>query len=234
MIVKAIKTKIFKPKDNLLVFIEEYLPIIEENSILVITSKIVALAEDRVVENFTEDTKLDIVRQESELVLQTKHVLLTIKDGVVMANAGIDESNADGKLILLPKDSFQTAQKVRDYFRKKHQLKNIGVIITDSRCLPLRAGITGVALGYAGFRGLKSYANELDIFKRPFKFAKVDIADSLATAAVLCMGEGSEQKPLAVVSDISIEYTDDVIKDELKIDIEDDMYRPMFERIRPM
>jgi F420-0:gamma-glutamyl ligase len=231
MVIKTIKTRIFKTNENIFSFIEHYLPKIKEKSILAVTSKIIALAEGRAVDKTSEADKEKIIRRESDSILPTKYVFLTIKDGMVMANAGVDESNADGKIILLPKDSFKTAAKIREYFKRKNKLKNLGVIITDSRCLPLRAGITGVALGYAGFKGVKDYRRTLDIFKRPFKFSLVDIADSLATAAVLEMGEGDERRPLAVIEGASVDFIEKIKKNELKIDIKDDMYGPIFKKI---
>src|SRR6185369_15133943 len=99
-------------------FIVEHIPQIEEDAILVVTSKIVALAEGRtaVIEN--EQTKIKLIKAESDFAMPTKYVWLTIKDGMVMAAAGIDESNADGKLILLPKDSFKTAARLRKLLRQ--------------------------------------------------------------------------------------------------------------------
>lgn len=232
MKIKAIKTTIFKPHDDLILFIEKYFPSFSERSILVVTSKIVALAEGRLVKYIDEKNKAKIIRQESDSLIKTKYVYLTIKDGTVMANAGIDESNADGNLILLPRDSFKTAAKIRKYFCAKHKLKNFGVIITDSRCLPLRAGVVGVATGYAGFKGLKKYRGERDIFKRPFIYERVDVVDSLATAAVLCMGEGDEKKPLALIKEAPVEYTERINKNELQIDIKEDMYGPLFRKIK--
>jgi F420-0:gamma-glutamyl ligase len=232
MKIKAIKTRIFKPKENLFLFVEKYLPKISEKSILVITSKIVALAEGRLIKYIDEKSKAKIIKAESEFTLKTKYVFLTIKDGIVMANAGVDESNADGNIILLPADSFRASAQIREYFCHKHKLKNFGVIITDSRCLPLRAGITGVALGYAGFKGLKNYQGKIDIFKRPFKYSRVDVADSLATAAVLEMGEGDERKPLAIINEAPVEYTNRTNKNELKIDIKEDIYGPLFRKIK--
>jgi len=232
MEIQAIKTRIFKPREKLLPFIENYLPVIKEGTVLVVTSKIVALSQGRFAPKVDENTKAKIIQQESEFVLPTKHVFLTIKDGQVMANAGVDESNANGQLILLPRDSFKTAQKVRAYFKRKHKLRNLGVIITDSRCLPLRAGITGMAIGYAGFKGLKKYRHLPDIFGRPFKFSRVNLADGLATAAVLLMGEGDEKQPLAVISGAPIAYTNQMDEDELKIDIREDMYGPLFKALK--
>jgi coenzyme F420-0:L-glutamate ligase len=231
MEIKAIKTRIFKPNENILNFIENHLPKITEKSIIVVTSKIVALSEGRFVEKINEAIKKKIIKSESDFVLPTKYVYFTIKDGTVMANAGVDESNANNNLILLPKDSSKAATKIQTYFKKKYKLKNLGVIITDSRCLPLRAGIVGIALGYAGIKGLKDYRKKLDIFGRAFKYSKVDVADSLATAAVLCMGEGNEQQPLAIITNAPIKYSNKLNRNELKIDIEEDIYGPMFKKI---
>lgn len=230
MKVKAVKTSIFQSKQNLISFIERYIPKISDNTVLVVTSKIVALSEGRVEENVDEKSKRKIIKRESEFILETKYACLTIKDGVVMANAGVDESNANGKIILLPRDSFKSASILRNYFKHKYNLKNFGVIVSDSRSLPLRSGITGVALGYAGFDGLKDYRKQLDIFGRPFHFSRVNVADSLATAAVLCMGEGNERRPLALITNYSFKSRERVNKNELKINIKDDIYGPMFKK----
>jgi len=233
MKIQALKTRIFRPKENLLKFIAAYLPKIEDQTILVVTSKIVALSQGRIAKKINEKAKLKIIKQESDFVLPTKYVCLTVKDGQVMANAGVDESNANGQLILLPRDSFRVAKLIRNHFKKRHKLKNFGVIITDSHCLPLRAGITGMAIGYAGFKGLKSYARGgKDIFGRLFEYSRVDVADSLAAAAVLLMGEGDERQPLAVITGAPVAYSDRTDWRELKIDIREDMYGPMFGAIK--
>jgi len=231
MKIKTIKTRIFKPDENLFHFMEDYISIITEKSILVVTSKIVALSEGRAVEKVDDRTKEKLIASESDFVLPTKYVCLTIKDGVVMANAGIDESNANGKLILLPRDSFKSAEFIRRELCKKFKIKNLGVLITDSRLFPLRAGVVGVALGYAGFKGIRDYRGTSDIFGERLEISRTDVADSLATAAVLCMGEGSERRPLAIISNAPVEYSDRLDRDELKIDIKEDIYKPLFEQI---
>jgi coenzyme F420-0:L-glutamate ligase len=231
MKVQAIKTRVFRPNENLLRFIENYLPKIKDGDIIVVTSKIVALSEGRLVKKIDENTKIKIIRQESKHVLPTKYVYLTIKDGQIIANAGIDESNANGQLIMLPKNSFKTADLIRNHFKKAHKLKNLGIIITDSCCLPLRAGITGLALGYAGFRGLKDYRQLRDIFGQPFKYSRVDVADSLATAAVLLMGEGNEQQPLAIINEAPVEFSNRVNKNELTINPKEDIFYPLLKNL---
>src|SRR3989338_5209994 len=113
MQIKAIKTRIFQENEDLLPFILKYVKKIRENSVLVITSKIIALSEGRAVSRVNEAEKIKLIKKESDFALKTKIVWLTIKSGIVMANAGIDESNARGKLILLPKNSFKSAEILR-------------------------------------------------------------------------------------------------------------------------
>lgn len=231
MLVRPIKTSLFQENGNLFHFLDKYLPKLKNKDVVVVTSKIVALSEGRFCVIKNQKEKDEIIKKESDWGIKTKHVYLTIKDGDVLANAGVDESNANGKLILLPKDSYENARKIRSYLLKKYRLKNLGVIITDSRLLPLRAGVVGISLGYAGFKGVKNYIGKLDLFGRPFEFSKTDIADSLATAAVLVMGEGTEKQPLCIISDAPIEFTNNTNRTELKIDIKEDIYKPLFEKI---
>ena len=155
-----------------------------------------ALAEGRTIEYKNKSQKIRLIKEESDFAIKTKYVWLTIKNGMVMASAGIDESNADGKMVLLPKDSFKSAKVVRKELCKKFKIKNLGVLITDSRLFPLRAGVVGVALGYAGFKGIRNYIGKKDIFGRTLKFSRTDVADSLATSAVLCMGKGKNNNRL--------------------------------------
>ncbi len=231
MKVQAIKTRVFRPGENLQSFIEEYIPVVKENSILVVTSKIVSLSEGRIEEIKDDKTRERLIKAESQWAMKTKYTWLTIKDNMVMSSAGVDESNADGKIILLPRDSFLAATKIRNWLKKKYQLKNIGVIVTDSRLLPLRLGIVGIALGYAGLKGIRDYRGSADIFGRLLKLSKTDVVDSLATAAVLVMGEGSEKQPLAVISEAPVEFRDKINRHELDINIKEDLYRPIFEKI---
>ncbi|MDO8676035.1 MAG: coenzyme F420-0:L-glutamate ligase [Candidatus Azambacteria bacterium] len=231
MIIRSIKTRIFQEGEDLLYFITNYFKKLPEKSVIVVTSKIAALAERRTAAAENERMKEKLIRAESDLAIPTKYVWLTVKDGMVMASAGIDESNANGKLILLPKDSFKTARDLHKKLCQKYGTKRLGVLITDSRTVPLRAGVTGVAIGYAGFRGIRDYRGTPDIFGRKFKFSRTNIADSLAAAAVLGMGEGNEQQPLAIIERAPVEFRDRVNRAELRIDIQEDMYRPLFSKL---
>lgn len=225
MIVTAIHTPIFREKDDLLSFLMTHIPTIEERSVVVVTSKIVSLWEGRTLSNVSHGAYEHAIQTEALVIKKTKHVTLTRKDGHLMANAGIDASNGDGKYILLPKDSFKSAETIRESLKTVHNLRTLGVIISDSRTAPLRRGITGVALGYAGFSGIKSYIGTKDIFDRVFSFETTNVADCLATAAVLEMGEGNEQQPIAIIADsTAVEFKDCVDISETIIPPEDDMY----------
>lgn len=223
-----IKTKVFLKNQNLIRFITNHIPQIPEKAVVVITSKIVALSEGRVVPYRSVVQKERLIREESEWAMKTKYVWATLKDGALVASAGIDESNADGKLILLPKDSMKAAQNIRQALIKKYKRRDLGVLITDSRVMPLRSGVLGIALGYAGFKGLRDYRGKRDIYGWKLKYTQTNIADSLATTATLVMGEGKEQYPLGLITGAPIEFCNKTTKNELKIAVEDDMYSPLF------
>jgi len=231
MNIQPIRTRVFTESEDLVQFIVQHVPVLKNGSVLAVTSKIVALAEGSVVRATSSRAKEAIIRAESEWQRQAKHGKLTLKDGLLMWNAGVDESNAKGNIVLLPKDSFKVAEQLRRKLTKLYKVKLMGVVITDSRVMPLRAGVVGIALGYAGFKGLRDYRGKKDIFGRKLKFTQTDIADSLATAAVLVMGEGKEQCPLCVIEDAPVEFSAKVNRKELVVAPKDDMYRPLFAKI---
>ena len=232
MNIQAIKTRIFREHEDLFSFIVEHLPRLRDKSVLVVTSKIAALGEGRTRDNSDPLAKVRAIRAESDWAVKTKYVWLTLKDDMFMASAGIDESNAAGKLILLPKDSFRTASRLRRRLMRHYRIRRLGVIITDSRTIPLRAGVLGMAIGYAGLRGLRNYQTQRDIFGRKFRFTRVDIADSLAATAVLLMGEGAERQPLAVITDAPVEFADQVRRRELIIHPSQDIYKPLLKSLK--
>ena len=227
MKVAPVRTRVFKEGEDIIAFAREYIPKLKNGSVLAVASKIVALAEGAVVQATNARAKEVIIRAESEWQLQAKYGKLTLKDGLLMWNAGIDESNARGNVILLPEDSFAVAKKIRSSLLQNYKIRKLGIIITDSRVMPLRAGVVGVALGYAGFKGLRDYRGEKDIFGRKLKYTQTDIADSLATAAVLVMGEGREQQPLCIIEDAPVVFAEKVNRSELVVAPKDDMYGPL-------
>jgi len=241
MKVTSIKTHKIKPGDSdLFAVLDKYISKLKEGSIVAVASKIVAICEERVVEIGTAE-KEELVEREAEYFLpasKSKYdVSLTIKGGLLMPTAGIDESNGNGFYILWPSDPQETANQVRQHLSKKFSLKKVGVIITDSKTSPLRWGTTGVAIAHSGFAALKSYIGEADIFGRKLKMTQANIMDAAAVAAVLTMGEGKEQTPLAVIEDVPFvkfrqrNPTKKELQD-LRIAIEDDLYAPLLKQVR--
>lgn len=226
------KTPLFRAGQNLVAFLKHVLPKLHERSIVVVTSKIIALSEGRIVPCPTERSRIKLIRQESDWAIKTKYTWLTVKDRMVMASAGIDQSNAFGQCVLLPVDSYRSATIIRKRLRKQYGLRQLGVLITDSRLMPLREGITGVALGYAGFRGLRDYRGQPDLMGRKLKMTRTNVADSLAAAAVLEMGEGSERQPVSVINDAPVVFTEHVNRRALFVDPREDIYRPFFSVLR--
>lgn len=232
MNIRPIRTRIFKEGVNLAAFIARHITKLKNGSVLAVTSKIVALSEGRTVEAKNKKQKAKLIREESEWALQTHpEWWWTEKDGMLLVNAGVDDSNAKGKLVLLPEDSFRSAELLRKRLKSLYGVKKLGVVITDSRISPMRAGVTGVALGYAGFRGIRDYRGKRDIFGRKLKVTMTDIADSLATAATLVMGEGAERQPLALIEGAPVEFVEKVNRRETQIAPKDDMYWPLFKRV---
>lgn len=232
MIVKAYRTRVFKENENLIDFIVKYIPKVKDGDIIVVTSKIAALSEGRTAETGDEKSREALIKKESTFALKTKYTWLTIKDGMFMASSGIDESNADGKIVLLPKDSFKSAKFLHTKLSRIYNVKNLGIIISDSAIMPLRNGTIASSLGHFGFKGINNYVGKKDIFGKILKMSRVNISDSLATSAVLLMGEGNEQKPLAKISDAPVIFSRNINKKDSSIAIKDDIFYPLIKNLQ--
>jgi len=231
MQIEAIHTGVFFPGMDLIDFIlESAKSELKEKSVLAVTSKIVSLAEGRTV-NKERIKKKELIKRECEYYLGEVgyNCHLTVQHGLLIPSAGIDESNsANGEYILYPKDPFASARKIQAAIKQKCVLNDFAIIITDSRTLPLRRGVVGVALAYSGFRAVKSLIGEADLFGRPLRMTTMNIVDALAASTVLLMGEGAERCPLAVVHEAPLIFTDETNPEELTIPMEEDLYSPLF------
>lgn len=237
MIVRAIKTHIVTKGENIHLFLDIYLPELKERDVIAISSKIIGICEGRVVKINKSVDKKSLIMKEAEYFIDDPHmnqynILLTIKNGSLVASSGIDESNGNGSYIFWPKNPDKTANDIWAYIRRKRHIKHIGIVITDSKTTPLRWGVTGFGVSWCGFKPLKNYTNTPDIFGRPFAFEQTSIVDSLAAVGTYAMGEGSEQTPLAIIRDAPfVEYMDtpptQKDRDKLKILFKDDIYAPL-------
>ncbi len=234
----AIKTRVFlPPKDNLFSLIQESFKglRLKEKSIIVVTSKIVAIWQGRCIKIQKGVVKDDLIKQEADFYIDRDkvpqgYVILTLKNNILIPSSGIDESNANGHYILWPINSNLAAQKIYHFIKKNYKLKKFGVIISDSHCTPLKNGIMGIAIGYYGFYPLRDYRGKKDIFGRVLKMSQTNIADSVAAAAVLVMGEGKEQTPIAIVEGVNLakfSQFDTLNNDPLVIDKNNDIYAPL-------
>lgn len=230
MLVTPIHTRIFNPGESLFQFITDHTSSLQEYSILAVTSKIVSLAEMQIIKD--QDKEQQIINESDWYIEASQHsygVTLTIRDGILIANAGIDESNGNGSMILWPKNPFLTAQTLWKQLKDHYHIEHLGIILTDSRITPLRWGTIGVSIAYCGFEPLKNYIQTPDIFQRPLKMTKASHQDGLASSAVMVMGEGNEQTPLALISDvpfISFSSTPptETERNQLIIEREDDLF----------
>ena len=225
MYITGIKTPLFRNKESLFNFLDNNISSLDEGDILVITSKIIALSQGRVA---ALNDKKKLIAKESRRVIETPWAALTLTDDGWCLNAGIDESNADQLLILFPRHPFTIAEQICQLLTKKFALKNLGVVITDTKSLPLRVGTIGRAIAYAGFEPLRSYIGKKDLFGKKSRFTKSNIADALAAAAVLLMGEGDEQTPLVIIKKAPVIFNPKVKKKALFLTSEKDIYTYIF------
>jgi putative folate metabolism gamma-glutamate ligase len=214
MIVTAYKTPKIVVGSDLFATLDVCLSKLQKESIVVVTSKIVSICQGRVIKNDGTVDKRKLIRREAQLYMEEENstkwgIVLTVKNDTLIASSGIDESNGNGYFILWPKNLQKTAAGIWNHLRKKHHVKRSGVIICDSHTTPLRWGVTGIGIGWCGFEPLNNYINTPDIFGRKLHVTKASVMDGLAAAAVAVMGEGNEQTPLAVITDVPfVRFTD--------------------------
>ena len=194
------------------------------DDILVISSKFVSMSEKSLIDlknvkvskrakelalKFKMDERIaQVTLQESDYVVSgIPGFLLTINDGMIAPNAGIDKSNCpQGKIVLYPKDSFKTANYLRKKFLKKYGIK-IGIVISDSRLMPTRIGCTGIAIGVSGFDPVDDERGKTDLYGKKLKVTFRATADCLATIGVFMMGESNESIPLVVIRGANVRET---------------------------
>lgn len=241
MTVKAYKTHKITANENLYKILDTYLPKLKENSVVAVTSKIVGLCEGRVVQQSSLKEKHQLAKQEADFYLPLEDdnngFLLTINHNLMVVSAGIDQSNSNGYFSLWPKDPQKSTNTIREYLTKKHTIKNLGVILTDSKLSPMRWGVTGYAICHSGFKALNSYIGKPDIFGQLMHAEQSSVVDSLAAASVIEMGEGNEQQPLAVITDAKfVQFQKRNPTQEeliaLKINPEDDVYASLLTAVK--
>jgi coenzyme F420-0:L-glutamate ligase/coenzyme F420-1:gamma-L-glutamate ligase len=213
-----------QPGDDLALLIADALRgahrTLDEGDVVVVAQKIVSKAENRyrdlrevepsdrareIAQVTGKNTRfVQAVLDESSDVVRTAPNVLIVRhrNGYVYANAGIDHSNIDaagGHVVLrLPENPDASAARLRDRLRERCGVE-VAVIVCDSAGRPWRMGVIGIAIGCAGFDPLESRIGDLDLFDCPLAITEVAVADDLAAAASLLMGEANEARPVVIV-----------------------------------
>jgi coenzyme F420-0:L-glutamate ligase len=210
--------------------------------IIVISSKFVSMSEGALLKlskikvskkahiiasRFNMNPKIaEITLRESDYVFGgLPGFLLSIRDGMIAPNAGIDKSNApSGYIILYPDDPFKSAENLRMKFLINRKIR-VGIVIADSRLMPTRIGTVGVAIACSGFEPVEDERGKKDLFGHVLKVTLRAVADGLATTGVAVMGEGSESIPAVIIRGFKVTPTDRKLsKDDMAIDPGQDIY----------
>lgn len=198
---------------------------LRDGDVVVVSSKVVATAQGRSKElarvrpsarakkiarrsGQTPEFVELVLREAGQILGVSEGVILTVKNGVICANAGVDASNAPpGHAMLMPTNPDQAAEELRLALAEKANART-GVIISDSNVKPLRLGTVGQAIGVAGIEPVIDCRGQPDLYGKPLRITFRAMADQLATAAQAVMGEGAERVPVAVVRDIKVELVE--------------------------
>jgi len=133
-----------------------------------------------------------VLREADEILGGVPGFLLTVKHGILTPNAGVDVKNSPpGMAILWPGDPDRSARNLRANLERNYT--RVGVEIVDSHVTPLRLGTVGLAIGVSGFLPVLDSRKRSDLFGRTIKVTQTNVADDLAAAAQLLMGEAAER-----------------------------------------
>ncbi|MFW9941700.1 MAG: coenzyme F420-0:L-glutamate ligase [Candidatus Thorarchaeota archaeon] len=227
----SIKLPLIKENDDLLKIIIENIKSqgesLKEGDIIVIAEKVIATSQGRVVTlsnvtNISEKAKkmakeydmderfVELILQEASMILGgMTHVILAKVNDFLIANAGIDQSNAGpNKVVLLPKDLKKIVWEYWKKLRRVFGINDMGVIISDSRVQPLRKGTIGIAIATAGFEPVEDLRGHPDLFNRPMEITMRAIADDLTSAAQFLLSEADQQTPVVIIRGSNVEFTE--------------------------
>lgn len=211
---------------------------LEDGDVVVVTHVVVSKAEGRVfrLEEFEprEEArhlggKLDkdprhveaILREAQRIIRMGRGIIVTkTRHGFVCANSGVDLSNVpEGYVALLPEDPDDSARRIREQIRRAANV-DVAVIISDSFGRPFRRGTVNVAIGSSGLEAIWDRRGEPDRYGRLLKSKQVCVADELAAAAGLVIGQSNEGVPIAIIRGYRYRSSDrstvkrDVIRDD--------------------
>lgn len=217
---------------------------IQNGDIIVVTHVIVSRAEGNTVnldavtpsafaksiaEQYGKDPAMvEVVLRESKSVVRMdRGILITeSKHGFVCANSGVDKSNVPGDMVvaLLPENPDASAEKIRREIRRLTSC-DVAVIVSDTHGRPLREGEINVAIGVAGMKPIRDRRGEKDLFGYILRVKQTAIADELASAAELVIGQADEGVPVAIIRGYVYPKSEDAKATELIMPKEKDLFR---------
>lgn len=216
---------------------------IQDGDIVVVSHIIVSRAEGRIVnlnavkpskfaENIAKalgkDPRLvEVILQESRSIVRMGdgHLITETKHGFVCANSGVDQSNVPGEgfVALLPEDPDESARRIRDGIEKLTG-KRVAVVVSDTHGRPLRDGEINVAIGVSGLKPIRDRRGERDLFGYVLKVKRTAVADEIASAAELVVGQADEGVPVAIVRGYRFEWSEEATARELIMPRERDLF----------
>lgn len=213
---------------------------IKDGDILAIALKVISVSKKAFIETGCTPTKkiLDISKKygldpciTNEIISSkpiilggSKGVIATIYRGILIGNIGIDRKNTCGELATRwPQDIEDEAHKIRREIFRETGI-NLGIIIVDSRVEPLRRGTRGFAVSISGFEAYRSYIGDKDLYGREIKYTVQNIADEIASAAHLYMGEGRERIPFVYIKNPPIIQSECASINDIKVPVEKCIY----------
>ena len=224
----ALKPRLIQPGDSLPERLFESLSRtrlrIKNGDILAIASKVVSVAEKNILPlknieptglaqklgrkfGLSPDFAQVVLNESDDVYGGVPGVILTIKNGDATANSGVDRKNAPPQTVIpWPRNPHQSAEKIRDAIYRKLGRK-IGVVMVDSRVTPLRLGTVGLAIACSGFQPGRDERGVEDLYGRKVSITFRALADGIAAAAQLLMGETRETVPFVLVRDAPVKLT---------------------------
>jgi len=217
---------------------------VDNGDVLVVAQKLISKAEGRAVslssvepspeairlaaETAKEPAIVQLILDESNKVLRARPGVIIVEHrlGFVAANAGIDRSNVEpnsDRVLLLPKDPDRSAADLRAQLESALNIR-LGIVIADSVGRAWRMGTTGMTLGCAGVEALQDLRGRADMFGRVLQVSEHAVADAIAAAAELIIGEADEGTPVVLVRGLQQGSSEQDSKVLLRPE-QDDMFR---------
>jgi coenzyme F420-0:L-glutamate ligase/coenzyme F420-1:gamma-L-glutamate ligase len=217
---------------------------IQERDIVVITHKIVSKTEGAIVNldfvSPSEQAKdlamktgkdpafVEAVLSETKEIVRVGPISLITENtnGLICANAGIDKSNVEGEknIALLPRNPDESARKIRNEI-KRLTSHEVAVLISDTHGRPLRMGEINVTIGVAGIKPTRDRRGEKDLFGYVLRVKQTAVADELASAAELVIGQANEGVPVAIIRGYAYQTTENASARDLTRPREADLFR---------